>query len=378
VKVFVLTYDFPSDESPASGRFILRHVTALARRHDVRVVQARVQLGLPTATTVRSRDVDGTTVEEIVVRGLPGAAHLRAARLVSARVTGTDLLHTMALESLFLGSLVRRRVPWVHTEHSTEWTDPTASGLLRYWVGLSRSQIGRPDAVTAVSCYLAAAVERRRGQGDVAIVPNVVSVPEPGPDHAAPATDGRVRVISAGALVEMKRPLLAVDILAELVRRDLDTHWTWIGDGPLAPAMRDRAHRLGVADRLELLPFLEPADYLARVRQADVFLLPSAYKTFCVVAAEAIGCGVPVVLSARGGQQDFVGPDSGRLVADANPASYAQAVKDLLTDGPDREARLSAAAELRTRFAESAVATEFDKVYGTVVGPAKATGATRP
>jgi glycosyltransferase involved in cell wall biosynthesis len=125
---------------------------------------------------------------------------------------------------------------------------------------------------------------------------------------------------------------------------------------------------------LDVVPFLEAAAYLDLLRRADVFLLPSAYETFCVVAAEAIGCGVPVVLSDRGGQQDFVGEACGRLVDGDDPAAFADALQDVLAT-TDRAALLAAAADLRTRFAEPAIAHDFVAVYATVVGTETASGA---
>jgi glycosyltransferase involved in cell wall biosynthesis len=125
---------------------------------------------------------------------------------------------------------------------------------------------------------------------------------------------------------------------------------------------------------LDVVPFLEPAEYLDRLRQADVFLLPSAYETFCVVAAEAIGCGVPVVVSDRGGQRDFVSGACGRLVAGDDPSTFADAVQDVLAS-TDRVALLAAAADLRTRFAEPAIGLAFDAVYAAVARPETSSGA---
>lgn len=75
------------------------------------------------------------------------------------------------------------------------------------------------------------------------------------------------------------------------------------------------------------------------VRTASLFVLPSLQEGFGIVVAEALACGVPVVVTPSGGPEELVAESAGGLVLpDFAPASLADAVVTLLHD----EARLLA------------------------------------
>jgi glycosyltransferase involved in cell wall biosynthesis len=357
MRVTVVTYDFPSDDNPAAGRFIHRHVHALACDHDVRIVQARVHLSARWEVSVGRRQVDGLAVETVTVSGPPGPAHANAASLVSQHAAGTDVLHTMAFESLLLGRLVKSPAPWVHTEHSSNATD-LPHGLAGVYVRGLRPLLRRPALVTAVSGYLEDGIRRLGRTGPTRVVPNVVEVPTQG----RPTRRRQPQIVSVGGLVPSKRPLLSLAITAELRRRGTDVRLVWVGDGPMAAAFGREAARLGLESVVELRPFCAPEEYLSVLAGADVFLLPTEFETFCVSAAEAIALGVPVVVGDRGGHVDFVDETNGVLVPGNDTANYADAVTTVLArgrtfPGPD------AATRVRERFSRGAVAELFQQAY---------------
>jgi glycosyltransferase involved in cell wall biosynthesis len=73
------------------------------------------------------------------------------------------------------------------------------------------------------------------------------------------------------------------------------------------------------------------------VRTASLLVLPSLQEGFGIVVAEALACGVPVVVTPSGGPEELVTESGGGVVLpDFAPASLAEAVVALLGD----EARL--------------------------------------
>jgi len=67
------------------------------------------------------------------------------------------------------------------------------------------------------------------------------------------------------------------------------------------------------------------------VRTASLFVLPSLQEGFGIVVAEALACGVPVVVTPSGGPEELVTESGGGLVLpDFAPASLAEAVVALL------------------------------------------------
>ncbi|MDC5695956.1 glycosyltransferase family 4 protein [Intrasporangium calvum] len=83
-------------------------------------------------------------------------------------------------------------------------------------------------------------------------------------------------------------------------------------------------------------------DVVRWLRAADVFVLPSRWEARALVVQEAMAAGLPVVATRTGGLPQLVG-DAGLLVDVGDAQGIANAVDELLSDGPLRD-RLGAAA----------------------------------
>ena len=79
----------------------------------------------------------------------------------------------------------------------------------------------------------------------------------------------------------------------------------------------------------------------ARLRAADLVLVPSRSETFGLIALEAQACGTPVIAARVAGLEVVVG-DGGMLVDGHEPTDHAAAVLALLDD-PVRMAAARAA-----------------------------------
>ena len=84
----------------------------------------------------------------------------------------------------------------------------------------------------------------------------------------------------------------------------LRASWTlcFVGDGPLAPAVRDAARaRPG---EIAHLPALPPAQMPALLAAADLHVFASLGDTWGLVVNESLACGVPVLCSRLAGCSD--------------------------------------------------------------------------
>src|SRR5699024_2699028 len=127
-------------------------------------------------------------------------------------------------------------------------------------------------------------------------------------------SDGALRMVSTGGLIPRKDPLIAVEVLAQLVERGVDAHLEWLGEGPLRQDTSALAAQLQVSDRLSLPGSVDGAGVGEALGRADLFFGPTRADNFFVSAAEAIVAGRPVVLGATGGQGEQVQPQVGALV----------------------------------------------------------------
>lgn len=82
-------------------------------------------------------------------------------------------------------------------------------------------------------------------------------------------------------------------------------------------------------------------------QQADIFVLPSLAEGSAEVTYEALAAGVPIVVTAAAGSVARDGIE-GRIIAERNPESLADALEQLIEDRPLRD-RMAFAARERAR-----------------------------
>lgn len=192
-----------------------------------------------------------------------------------------------------------------------------------------------------------------RNPAPISVVPCGVDVARFTP--AGPSEDDRMlphRIVALGRLVPRKGFATIVEALPRLP----DTELVIAGGVPGLDPERDRllevVQRLGVSDRVRLIPQLARPRVPALIRSADVVVTVPWYEPFGIVPLEAMACGRPVVASAVGGMLDTV--ESGRtglLVPPRRPDALADAVRQLLDDPARRAAYGRAgAARARSRF----------------------------
>ncbi|MFN4328976.1 MAG: glycosyltransferase [Limnobacter sp.] len=95
------------------------------------------------------------------------------------------------------------------------------------------------------------------------------------------------------------------------------------GEGELREAVAEEARRLGIADHVVLPGMLNPVAPL--IARADVLVMPSSYEPLGMSQIEALGLGVPVVVSQVGGLPETVVDGQTGWVCPAPHAAGAQA-----------------------------------------------------
>ncbi|MBF0155406.1 MAG: glycosyltransferase family 4 protein [Magnetococcales bacterium] len=150
-------------------------------------------------------------------------------------------------------------------------------------------------------------------------------------------------VLHVGSGFRIKRLAVTLAAVARLVRNGRRVHLLVVGADRKERTRHVRlAQHLGIDDRVTFLGGV--ADVAPCYAAADVLVLPSLLETFGVVVAEALSCGVPVVVSDGMGARDLVAgaPECGRVVAvAADPTLWAATITEVLDQErqcPDRAA----------------------------------------
>jgi glycosyltransferase involved in cell wall biosynthesis len=158
--------------------------------------------------------------------------------------------------------------------------------------------------------------------------------------EAIPGAPNRPFILTAGRLEYQK----AHDLLLRAFARSQvwRTHALVIlGKGSRLGELHRLAAQLGIGEYVRFIGFVaNPYAWMAR---ADLFVLPSRWEGFPTVAAEAMACGTPLLLTdCSFGPRDVLVPgESGELVPVGDEPALAAQIWRLVSE-PDLRARLSA------------------------------------
>jgi glycosyltransferase involved in cell wall biosynthesis len=94
-----------------------------------------------------------------------------------------------------------------------------------------------------------------------------------------------------------------------------DLHWAIAGEGGLRRSLTAEIARLGLADRVHLLGYVDAADAL--IRESDVFVMSSKEEGLGSVILNALALARPVVATAGGGIPEILPPAALVPVGDA-------------------------------------------------------------
>jgi glycosyltransferase involved in cell wall biosynthesis len=121
--------------------------------------------------------------------------------------------------------------------------------------------------------------------------------------RASGQPDDKKLMLFLGRLHEKKGCDLLIRAFHDL--RDAAKDYQLVIAGPdnngLAAKLRREAEQLGLAGRITWIDMVSGADKWSLLRAADVMVLPSHQENFGVVVAEALACGVPVLLTDKVG-----------------------------------------------------------------------------
>ena len=187
-------------------------------------------------------------------------------------------------------------------------------------------------------------------------------------EPSRPPDGGAVRFAYLGRLVDWK----AVDLLLEAFNAASDRAGAGrlsllvMGDGSERAALEAQARRLELGSRIEFTGWVTAAEASDRLRQADVFVLPSLRESGGISVVEAMAAGLPVIVADWGGPGATVDPTCGIRVPPTSPAAYVAGLADAmlaLAGSPERRSAMGRAAADRVRNGRF---TWPDKVEQTV------------
>jgi alpha-1,6-mannosyltransferase len=172
--------------------------------------------------------------------------------------------------------------------------------------------------------------------------------------------DAATIVVGVGRFAIEKRWDVVIDAFARVRSRLLsdpsdrrrDAVLVLFGDGPERARMEARARASGHADAIVLSGFEKDRAALAEsLASADVLVHGCPFETFGLSIAEALSCGLPVVVPDAGGAAEMHDDASGETYAAGDDAACADALERVIDrSARDREALRAAATRAAQRL----------------------------
>jgi glycosyltransferase involved in cell wall biosynthesis len=323
----------------------------LARRHEVTVLTSGMQ-GLPGIATDQGVRVIRVPVffrTQRAVANFPSMLAYLPMAMVRGMLFGRsnvfDVVNThFAVPTGPVGQVLAAhyRVPNVLSIHGGDLYDPSKrmSPHRHAWLRHSvRRVLLAADRVVGQSQNTVSHVEAIYGvRREVDLIPLGIDRP---PDIAAVPREefGLPRdafvLVTVGRLVARKGTVQLVKAVA--ASNCASAHLLIVGDGPDAPAVRDAARELGIADRVHLLGQVAEDRKNRALATADVFASTSQHEGFGLVFLEAMAYGLPIVCYDHGGQTDFLATGKTGYVLRLNDFdAFVRAIRDMHDDVPQR------------------------------------------
>ena len=315
----------------------------------------------------------GTLAQEIEARGVPAEvyplpgkrsvpAFPNAARRLAARLKGQDInvIHGNGTKAAMFGAFLAPHlgVPlvWMKHGHDFDWWAPRLIGP-------------HCDRIVCVSNAVADHFPKRLRDRVSVAYPGVSLLPV-----GEPASQTPPRVVCVGRLDPKKGIATLIRAIDVLRRRGVHAELDVVGPpNPKSPRYDARLRRLieklSLGDRVRLRGFVDDLDAVYResrvVALASRSLVPGrAAEGTPLTLLEGMNHGRPVVAPLEDGIKEIVG-DGGTLVADGDPAGYADALGPYLVDTALAD-RVGQAAHRRVEesFTVDQLASKLETIYG--------------
>jgi glycogen(starch) synthase len=225
----------------------------------------------------------------------------------------------------------------------------------------------RADAVLAVS-------ERLRNEllgafpkhaAKIQVIPNAVEI-ESMPVRPKPVTQLH-RWIYIGKVVATKGVGELVEAFAIAAKDEPELRLTILGTGPLVEPLRARVAELDLAERITFHDSVPPQRVFEFLHAHDLLVHPSKSETFGMTTVEAVGSGMPVLVTRCGGPEETLAGLDGVAGLLIDVSEDPEVIVDGYRRLASQTAQLDPARareELIGRYGSAAVAARLAEVYG--------------
>ena len=235
-----------------------------------------------------------------------------------------DLFHATDYNASVMCALAKMKTPYIsHLHNNTPWLQTIHPYVFAYLLAAKRAKKILTVSDSIEKEYVFANLIQKKIQN--------ISNPVCRDDilkYGKLGMEKKYDICFTGRFVEQKNPFLFLRLIKCLKSEYPKLTAVMVGDGELRADVEEKIKQENMSDYITLTGFQKnPYRYMG---ESKIFLLPSKYEGYGLVAFEALTLGLPCVVGAVGGLVDVVTPECGFLCT--TEQEYLQGLKLLLSD----------------------------------------------
>jgi len=381
-KILFLSSWYPNKTEPTLGNFVQRHAEAVAAiNEEVSALYVCSDPGLKGKNyNIEINDIDNVNTIIVYYKkvrlNLPLISNLlKVYRQLNGFYTGLkklkgqnkeiDLVHLNVIYPAGTFALLLKlfnKIPYLITEHWTGYmpADGRYNGWWRRWI--TRKIVKNAVGITTVSNVLKQDMINEGLQSTYHIVPNIVNIPSANQHIDLPGSVTKFLCV-ADLIDDQKNISGLLEAFGKVIKDNPEVELHIIGNGPDKNELVELSKQRGLYDKSVFFHGEKTHDRLiAFMNSCNCLVVNSRYESFSIVAAEALGCGLPVITTKCGGPEEFVNDEVGKLIDNGNPEQLEEALSVMIQThkGYDREAIKKYAA---TKFSNEEAVKKFQHIY---------------
>ncbi len=209
---------------------------------------------------------------------------------------------------------------------------------------LGKFLIKKADGVRVVSQRAEESLIRQLGinKNKITVVPVYPDILTQGPKlktqnrDSNRGTGNRFVFLTVGRLVRVKNISLQLEALAELAKKRPQAELWIVGAGPLEQELKAETLRLKIDSQVKFWGWQTNLEKF--YQQADVFLLTSNYEGWPLVVAEALSCGLPMIVTDMGSAGELIKNEvNGLITPVGEKAALVRSMERLVADSKLRQ-----------------------------------------
>jgi glycosyltransferase involved in cell wall biosynthesis len=294
---------------------------------------------------------------------------------VWSMVRWADVVHLTAaysfstLPTLFVCRLLGKPVVWSPRgglQATQEWQGARRRMLKGLWESVCNTFIGKGCCVLHVTSEMEKTSSLARiPKASAAVVSNGVEIPNDLPPRNW-SPEGRLRLLFLGRLDPKKGIENLFSALAHLADKSIGLAICGTGHPRYVEKLKEVAHALGLDDQVIFRGQVDGVSKTQAFLDADVCVVPSHSENFCMVVAEALAHGVPVIAS-KGTPWEGVEKNQCGLWVENSEESLARALVDIRRKNLT-EMGNNGRTWMRRSFQWGTIADEMCDLYQSVAG----------